>query len=177
MTALFLNCLVFITNNEDVIDNEFDDNVISRVSQEEVANYHRSTDEDKNVFWLKTFNKELLDISYEQRVSMINTSKLVEKYIAASQLEKDIIWSYYDPISQLYCNYEKACNQIKMRIALNMPKSNWTYQKEFQINHTLNLMKEYNALNDYDKHITWHSYDMLTQLYCDRERFCDKYIK
>lgn len=39
------------------------------------ANYHRSTDEEKNIFWLKELNKPYCQISFENRIKMNHSAK------------------------------------------------------------------------------------------------------
>lgn len=73
----------------------------------DVANYHRATDEEKNIFWLKEINRPLEKISFHSRVKMDHTSRLVEIYINASEEEQQVLWKLYDNFSQLYCDNEQ----------------------------------------------------------------------
>ena len=84
----------------------------------DVANYHRSTDEEKNIFWLKELKKPYSQVSFQNHVKMIHTSKLVEAYIASSDLEKSILWSIYDQQSQMYCDYARFCKKYELQKAL-----------------------------------------------------------
>lgn len=81
----------------------------------DVANYYLATDEEKNTFWMKELNKPYITIGYEERVRMIHTSKLVEFYIAASELDRSILWSVYDQQTQMYCDRERFCKIFKLQ--------------------------------------------------------------
>ena len=84
----------------------------------DVANYHRSTDEEKDAFWLKEINRHYSTISLHSRIQMTHTSKLVEAYIASTEDEKRCLWRLYDEFSQLYSDNEKYIEKVKRRNAL-----------------------------------------------------------
>ncbi len=82
----------------------------------DVANYHKLTEEGKNEFWMKESNKPYSNISHEKRVKMEHTSRLVEAYIAASDIDKNILWSCYDQLSQIYCDKEKFIEEYDRKM-------------------------------------------------------------
>lgn len=84
----------------------------------DVANYYKSTDDEKNEFWIKELNTSYSEVSIDNRVKMNHSSKLVEAYIASSDMEKHILWSLYDEMSQLYSDYDKWTEKVTLRKAL-----------------------------------------------------------
>ncbi len=84
----------------------------------DVANYYKSTDEEKDVFWMKEANCHYEDVQTECRIKMIHTSKLVENYINATEEEKLVLWRMYDDFTQLYCDNAKWHKKCQLQAAL-----------------------------------------------------------
>ena len=85
---------------------------------QDVANYHRSTDEEKNVFWMKELKKPYSKVSIDNRVKMLHTSKLVETYINSNEEERAILWRVYDGQSQLFCDRDRFIKRYELQKAL-----------------------------------------------------------